>query len=324
MVTAINQLNYNPASQEVQTGMEDSDRQFILQGTYLRDILLRAFRPPTEDSTEQEQSESTEDASINATSELALSDIRGMFKDDMFIQSWATRYSSPDPVVVEGDPILKDLNASQIRAIALMISQRFSLIQGPPGTGKTKTIIETVRLLKEHFQTSFPILLCTYTNVAVDNLVEGLMKTGLKPLRIGYGGKVKEMLQETTLEAKVAAHPLKKVLERVNNQAEALEKRQRNLLMRISDLKAKAKKSGSLSERLGNMETHAVSMERQLRALNGKAYGTYQEMLKEIVIGADVVCSRSSSLFESFMLIGFFPSGLHNLRHFGLDGPERV
>ncbi|KAK7688479.1 hypothetical protein QCA50_008017 [Cerrena zonata] len=298
MCAAIGQLNYDPALQEVQTGMEDSDRQFILQGTYLRDILLRSFRPPSDPSVD----EKSESATPNNT---MLADNRGIFKDDMFIQSWATRYSSPDPIVMEGDPVLKDLNSTQIRAIAMMIAHRFALIQGPPGTGKTKTIIETVRLLKEHFQTTFPILLCTYTNVAVDNLVEGLVTTGLKPLRIGYGGKVKEMLQETTLEAKVAAHKLSKDLKRVNDQAEAMEKKQRNLLIRISDLKAK--KSAKLSERLGNMEMHAVSMERQMKALKGKAYGIYQEMLKDIVSKSDVVCTTCVTSASMALNVSDFP-----------------
>ena len=70
----------------------------------------------------------------------------GHFSEHCPLQSWAQRYRHPDPIVVEGDPELSDLNVSQIRAIAAMIGERISLIQGPPGTGKTRTIVETVRL----------------------------------------------------------------------------------------------------------------------------------------------------------------------------------
>ena len=44
------------------------------------------------------------------------------------------------------------------------------------------------------------MLICTYTNVAVDNLVEGLAASGLKPLRIGFEGKVEEKLEQWTIE----------------------------------------------------------------------------------------------------------------------------
>jgi hypothetical protein len=61
--------------------------------------------------------------------ESGLSDA-GVFKDDIRIQSWARRYAEIDPVVVEGDPVLEGLNSTQLRAMALMIGQRISLIQG--------------------------------------------------------------------------------------------------------------------------------------------------------------------------------------------------
>ncbi|CAL1698014.1 unnamed protein product [Somion occarium] len=304
MRTAISQLNHDPSRQESQTGTNDSDRQFILQGTHLRDILLRSFIRTQQDSDAQSEPDSQEDVP-SASASVTLMDHRGVFKDDVRIQSWATRYSSPDPVVIEGDPILKDLNSTQIRAIAMMIGQRFTLVQGPPGTGKTKTIIEAVRLLKTHFEVFHPILLCTYTNVAVDNLVEGLLTTGLKPLRIGYGGKVKESLRETTLEAKIAAHRLSKDLERVNAQTEMVEKRRKNLLMRISELRSK--KMASLAGRLINMETDLIWMDRQLAALKAKGYAIYQEMLKDIVSDADVVCTTCVTSASMALNVCDFP-----------------
>ena len=210
-----------------------------------------------------------------------------MFKNDLLIQSWATRYSSPDPIVVEGDPILKDLNPSQIRAIATMISQRFSLIQGPPGTGKTKTIIETVRLLKQHFQTAFPILLCTYTNVAVDNLVEGLVKTGVKPVRVSFGSKVKESLEQTTLEWKINAHELKPDWDKVISDLEAVTKRLNALSVRIRVLEASGKEEHG--QRLRNMTIDSSKLKRRKVHLRGKSQGIYQAILWDIFNESDVV-----------------------------------
>ncbi|KAH9052013.1 hypothetical protein EDB83DRAFT_1204435 [Lactarius deliciosus] len=96
----------------------------------------------------------------------------GIFKDDMRIQSWAKRYSRVNPIRAEGDPELHGLNATQVRAVAMMVGERFSLIHGPPGTGKSKTIIEAARLLKAEFE------------------VPASSERGLKPLRVGIDGKV--------------------------------------------------------------------------------------------------------------------------------------
>jgi hypothetical protein len=50
-------------------------------------------------------------------------------------------------------------------------------------------------------------MVCTYTNVAVDNLVEGFVTAGLDPVRIGYG-QIKSTLQEHSFEFKIEKHPL--------------------------------------------------------------------------------------------------------------------
>ncbi len=55
-----------------------------------------------------------------------------------------------------------------------------STLQGPPGTGKTSTIIQFVSLLLQHIgHTGKPILACAQSNVAVDNLYEGLCSKGV-------------------------------------------------------------------------------------------------------------------------------------------------
>ncbi|KAK1220440.1 hypothetical protein PQX77_016821 [Marasmius sp. AFHP31] len=212
MKEAVYAFNHNVAKQEpprflveMQRGAEgvrepvQKQEQYILRGTHLRDVLLRSFQPsehphphralqsPDEKAyvdrsvmehpyhREMLDRETTNSqADVNSRVTLPTSNTSGVFQNNMLIHSWATRYSRPNPVVVEGDPPLDGMNESQIRAMAMMIGERISLVQGPPGTGKTKTIIEAIRLLKSHFRVPEPLLVCTYTNVAVDNLVEGL------------------------------------------------------------------------------------------------------------------------------------------------------
>lgn len=152
----------------------DGWQQYILQGTELRDVLLRSFQPlraiPGPDA--EEVSDLPEP--VGETQGAASTKVRGLdlpweemgaFKHDQRIVSWAKRHMKTDPIILDSDPPL-ELNKSQRQAVAAMIGRRISLIQGvntlrclplfvlisiaiqPPGTGKTKTIIETVKLLK--------------------------------------------------------------------------------------------------------------------------------------------------------------------------------
>jgi superfamily I DNA/RNA helicase len=128
----------------------------------------------------------------------------------------------------------------------------------PPGTGKTKTIIEAVKLLKVHFEVPHPILVCTYTNVAVDNLVEGLAASGVNPLRVGYGGKVKSSLYEHTLDHKLSVHPLKPHIDKLSKDEERIQKRVTTLSETLKELTLKDGITPNLIERRLRMQKELV------------------------------------------------------------------
>ncbi|KAL4246864.1 DNA2/NAM7-like helicase [Abortiporus biennis] len=320
MRTAVKQLNMDLQSQEFDRTGDDSDRQVMLQGTYLRDILLRALNPESTSALNREDGSSAETETETHWAEVTPS-FEGLFQDDMRIQSWATRYSEDDPIVVEGDPkwIDEALNPTQVKAVAAMIKNRFCLVQGPPGTGKTKTIVECIKLLKTHFEIPHPILLCTYTNVAVDNLVEGLLKAGLKPLRVGYhavasssstvdtkstSAVVDEVdFASVTLERKLEEHPLKEEFDKICKRIENVEKRVEGLNERI-EMKSLTLGSGKKD---GYLTSEVVMQERQLGILRAKAYGLKQIMLKDVVNGADVVCTTCITSAARVLNISDFP-----------------
>jgi len=97
--------------------------EHILQGTKMRDVILRSFKIGYKATAPAEEEVSTTNANASAES-------GGIFQQDQRIQSWAKRYSQYNPMVMEGDPPLVGLNASQVRAMATMIGERMSLIQG--------------------------------------------------------------------------------------------------------------------------------------------------------------------------------------------------
>ena len=90
------------------------------------------------------------------------------------------------------------MNTSQLSALEKAITQTVTLIQGPPGTGKTRTacamLAAIVNLKNQRISTSpskFPglqlhkVLACAHSNIAADNLLEGLVAQGVKCVRLG-------------------------------------------------------------------------------------------------------------------------------------------
>ena len=98
-----------------------------------------------------------------------------------------------------------ELNPSQIGAKNAAMSRRVTIIQGPPGTGKTHTAVATLAQLAQEGRG--PILATAESNVAVDNLLEGLLELGVRAVRIGRPVKVRETLRKATLDAQLENHP---------------------------------------------------------------------------------------------------------------------
>lgn len=184
-------------------------RENMLIGTHLRDVILGSFRKPSLSSSSTSSSPVTD--AITTPDVMKTS---GAFVDDQRLLSWCKRQLVDDrnPIKIPGDPDI-NLNRSQMRSIALMLSQRASLIQGPPGTGKTRVIVEALHLLKVHFEVPHPILVCAHTNTAVDNLASGLVTkdTGkvrpMKVLRLGALTRIRPDLHESSFDAYMERHP---------------------------------------------------------------------------------------------------------------------
>jgi len=100
-----------------------------------------------------------------------------------------------------------DLNASQQLAAGAALTQRLTLIQGPPGTGKTKLAVELLRKMVSSsvrnvvgHSHSMPILATSDSNIAVDNLLEGLIAAGVRAVRVGRPEKVRPELIKHCLD----------------------------------------------------------------------------------------------------------------------------
>jgi len=90
------------------------------------------------------------------------------------------------------------LNGSQLKAVKAALTHELAVIQGPPGTGKTYIALKVVQCLLDNTRYWFgadsklgcPILVICYTNHALDQFLEGIVKAvPEKIVRVGSRSK---------------------------------------------------------------------------------------------------------------------------------------
>ncbi|MDP6742446.1 MAG: AAA domain-containing protein [Candidatus Thalassarchaeaceae archaeon] len=159
-----------------------------------------------------------------------------------------------------------DLNESQTTAFYAAMNNRLSLIQGPPGTGKTHTAVRILKGWTE--QGTGPILAAADSNVAVDNLLEGLLKLGIKAVRVGQPVKVRAQLRGATVRARIEEHPLQE-------EVRELIGLQENLQRRLPALKGKEKGLAHRDLKMGWKDIRSLE----------------EAMAEDVLNSAEVVCS---------------------------------
>ncbi|KAJ8267933.1 hypothetical protein COCON_G00131050 [Conger conger] len=98
------------------------------------------------------------------------------------------------------------LDDSQMKAVQLALSKELAIIQGPPGTGKTFVGLKIVKALLDNADmwrstAGSPILVVCYTNHALDQFLEGILKFMSKSsvlVRVG-GRSTNAALKELSL-----------------------------------------------------------------------------------------------------------------------------
>ncbi|MBI4422200.1 MAG: AAA family ATPase [Elusimicrobia bacterium] len=118
------------------------------------------------------------------------------------------RLGLAEPQASEAVPPLelfdRGLNEFQSEAIRKALgAPRFALVHGPPGTGKTTVLAE---LIRQEVLRGRRVLATAPSNIAVDNILEKLLSSGLRVVRLGHPARTLEALRHATLSAQVADH----------------------------------------------------------------------------------------------------------------------
>eukprot|EP00930_Biecheleria_cincta_P078115 TRINITY_DN6550_c0_g1_i1.p1 TRINITY_DN6550_c0_g1~~TRINITY_DN6550_c0_g1_i1.p1 ORF type:complete len:1621 (-),score=390.88 TRINITY_DN6550_c0_g1_i1:199-4500(-) len=107
---------------------------------------------------------------------------------------------------------IPNMNASQRNAIDAALRQTCTVVQGPPGTGKTHVSVQTLHYWTKELGLK-PVLATSDSNVAVDNICEGLRARGVKAVRVGRPEKVRGVIEDMTLEAELKRLKLEQAAE---------------------------------------------------------------------------------------------------------------
>ncbi|XP_047114499.1 DNA-binding protein SMUBP-2-like [Schistocerca piceifrons] len=116
----------------------------------------------------------------------------------------------------EIDFISGNLHASQKEAVAYSLKQKhIAIIQGPPGTGKTTTLVEIILQLVKAKQ---KVIVTAPSNIAVDNVLERLVRAKCRAIRLGHPARMPETFQQYSLDSVIASSDNAQILSEIRSE----------------------------------------------------------------------------------------------------------
>jgi superfamily I DNA and/or RNA helicase len=182
---------------------------------------------------------------------------------------------------VEEPALDAGLNAIQLSTVAFALTARdVALVHGPPGTGKTTTIVELIRRAVRRGQ---KVLACGPSNMAVDNLLERLLRHGEYAVRLGHPARVMPELRDHTLDLLVERHGDVRLARKLVKDALAL-------FRRASRTTRAKPEPGARRE----MRAEAKALLADARRLEAQA-------VEQILDTADIVCATTTGLDDDLL-----------------------
>jgi predicted DNA helicase len=202
------------------------------------------------------------------------------------------------------------LNSSQSQAVknALQEKQMY-LIQGPPGTGKTKTSIEIIR---QHLKLGKTVLVSADSNMAVDNIMLGLLKS-VDVIRIGESPKIMEEIQEHTLNNIIRRNFQYRIVDEGLSKIQKLRTEQRQCIIpnkknskglsyfQIKKFAERDQSDFGISENdIKSMAKWIIAQER-IKELQFKVDKIKEKIIKECISKASVICTTNTNANSKYL-----------------------
>ena len=195
----------------------------------------------------------------------------------------------------------ENLNSEQEQAIKYAVGvQDVYFIWGPPGTGKTTIVPEIVsNYVRLHLADNQKILVCSYTNKAVDNVVQKLFDNkNFKDTLVRFG--------DSTLTGKYKDARFDVQLEKKRDEIEEeLEERERQLEREKEGIEEKHKLN---REKIERAEKEQVAAKSEIATSNAEITHT-----KEQITDEERSCVKSNLEKEINIINGHLPESRDNL-----------
>jgi ATP-dependent RNA/DNA helicase IGHMBP2 len=177
----------------------------------------------------------------------------------------------------------KDLNEYQQDAVKrALAAEDVALVHGPPGTGKTTVLVEIIR---QHVARGERVLATAPSNIAVDNMLEKLLPTGLRVVRLGHPARTLESLRHGNLAYQLEADPAYIEVQELDRLRERLIKKESS--------------HGRGYRQLGYDEQQ--KRERETGRLWRQARDLEEEISRRIVASAQVVLGTHAGISKRFV-----------------------
>lgn len=202
------------------------------------------------------------------------------------------------------------LNDSQKLAIKYSLrEEEFYLIQGPPGTGKTKTSIEIIR---QHLKYGKKILVTGDSNMAVDNIMIGLLKH-FPVIRIGESSKILPEIQEHTLKNTIRSHFEYKIIEQGLQAIAKYRESQRDYIFpskssakgishfQIQKLAQRGQSEFGISAADMKSMSQWINLQAQIKQLQLRVQSIQDKITKECIKTANVICTTNTNAASPYL-----------------------
>jgi len=179
------------------------------------------------------------------------------------------------------------LNAYQREAVVKALAAReVALVHGPPGTGKTTVLVEIIR---QAAAAGARVLASAPSNIAVDNLLEKLLETPLRVVRMGHPARILDSLRHATLSAQVAEHADQSYIRELDQQRERLARQRARSADRGAGLGAEERRQ----------------LQREIQALWQDARDMEYSLGRQILAQSDVVLVTHGGLSKPILKKSF-------------------
>lgn len=203
------------------------------------------------------------------------------------VPSWFRRSSCQEAIQMELKKV-SDLNKSQLLAVKAALTRTFTLWQGPPGTGKTRTILSFLRIMArlisypEWRQEIGTILAVADTNTAADNILDGLLRYGVRAVRVGQPSRVRPDLRNACVDALAET---------------SMQGRRAKMLREEASRMFQTVRSAKASGRISSQD--AEQADREARKLWSQADAELAVVAQEILASCSVVVATCSGAGEA-------------------------